>query len=66
LTELAGGEFAINNKVELGRGAYSVVKLGLQISTHVEVAVKCIDGKKMKLRDRKALDQEVWFYQHYS
>jgi len=61
---LPGEEWGVCEDEELGRGAYSVVKRGIRVNEAgpgeiSEVAVKCVDTLGLKLRDRKALDDEI-------
>ena len=44
---------------ELGHGAYSTVKLAIEVSTKDEVAIKCVVKKKMTPDDEAALKVEV-------
>jgi len=62
---LPGDEWGVFEDEELGRGAYSVVKRGKRMKPSgaegeiTDVAIKCIDTLNLKLRDRKALDDEI-------
>lgn len=53
------GKFGLYQDRELGRGAYSIVRAGKRMDDGEVVAVKCIDTVSLRLRDRKALEDEV-------
>jgi len=63
LTMLPGDQYGILEEHELGRGAYSVVHLGVKRVPHPApdeaVAVKCIDTAKLKPRELESLRDEV-------
>lgn len=51
--------FSFNHLIQLGTGGFSVVRLGLQKSTGIKVAVKCVNLAKLSANDESDVLREI-------